>query len=76
MERINPDSRFNPATSQNRLANSPKSDAKATDASAPATKPLKPGYAEMFDDKELERLQNNLESIADMAGKALDRIKK
>ena len=79
MERINPDSRFNPATGQNRPASAPKPskpEAKAAEETAPKAQTLKPGYSKMFDDAELERLQNNLQSIADMAGKALDRIKK
>jgi len=79
MERINPDSRFNPATSQNRPDSAPKPskpETKATDASTSSAKTLKPEYSKMFDDAELERLQNNLQSIADMAGQALERIKK
>lgn len=79
MERINPDSRFNPATGQNRPASAPKTpkpEAKPTDASTSSAQTLKPEYSKMFDDAELERLQNNLQSIADMAGRALDRIKK
>ena len=82
MDSINPDSRLNPTarqeaqpkSSSNARAQSPKSNIDTTtDSTAPT---LKPSYSKMFDDTELERLQDNLQSIADMAGKALDRIKK
>ena len=44
---------------------SPKEDSKKTSA-----------YSEIFDDRELERLQNNLQSVSDLASKALERLKK
>lgn len=33
-------------------------------------------YSDIFDDRELERLQNNLQSVSDLASKALERLKK
>jgi len=33
-------------------------------------------YSDIFDDKELERLQNNLQSVSELASKALERFKK
>lgn len=33
-------------------------------------------YSDLFDDRELERLQINLQSVSDLASKALDRLKK
>ena len=38
----------------------------------PSSKPAP--YFNMFDDKELARLQDNLESIADLTGKALESL--
>ena len=80
MDNINPESRFNPIARQETQA---KPNERATnqqsaiDLSTESTAPtLKPSYSKMFDETELERLQNNLQSIADMAGQALERIKK
>ena len=33
-------------------------------------------YSDIFDDRELERLQNNLQSFSELANKALERLKK
>lgn len=33
-------------------------------------------YSDIFDDRELERLQNNLQSVSELANKALERLKK
>ncbi len=33
-------------------------------------------YSDVFDDQELERLQNNLQSVSELASKALERFKK
>jgi hypothetical protein len=77
MDSINPDSRFNytPRDETKSPPSTNESSHPKLQASAPR-EPFKPVYSKMFDDTELERLQNNLQSIADMAGKALDRIKK
>ncbi len=32
-------------------------------------------YSDIFDDQELERLQNNLKSVSDLANEALERFK-
>lgn len=80
MDSINPDSRFNPIArqeTQGKPSESAQNQQSKIDSSNESTAPtLKPSYSKMFDDTELERLQNNLQSIADMAGQALERIKK
>lgn len=82
MDSINPDSHFQFIA--RREAQSPPSSGQgsrpqASDIDAPAKTAspiLKPAYSNMFDDSELELLQNNLQSIADMAGQALKDIEK
>ncbi len=80
MDSINPDSRFNliprreAQLSQNATSRAQSSKTDASSRSSSAS--LKPGYSNMFDEQELERLQNNLQSIANLAGQALERIQK
>ncbi|MBT3481491.1 MAG: hypothetical protein HN457_08690 [Opitutales bacterium] len=80
MDNINPESRFNPIARQEAQAKPNEramNQQSAIDLSIESTAPtLKPSYTKMFDDTELERLQDNLQSIADMAEQTLERIKK
>ncbi len=75
MDRIEPNS--NPSPVQRNSPQQSRDAKRAEPNSAPKEQTQKASaYSEIFDDRELERLQNNLQSVSDLASKALERLKK
>ncbi len=75
MDRIEPNSNPSPV---HRNSLQQGRDAKRAEPHTPPKEqtPKTSAYSEIFDDRELERLQNNLQSVSDLASKALERLKK
>ena len=75
MDRIEPNSIPRPVDPNNPQQN--RDTKRAEKISPPREDPQKKSaYSDIFDDCELERLQNNLQSVSELANKALERLKK
>ena len=74
---------IDPANSSARFSNPPiahaskaknSSELQTNESKAPANR--ESAYADIFDDEALERPQNNLQSVSELASQALERLKK
>lgn len=75
MDRIEPNS--NPSqVHRNSLPKNREAKRVESDPTPPVESPKPSAYSDIFDDRELERLQKNLQSVSDLASKALERFKK